>query len=69
MRDYMMRTFQPFLPPGRALELGCYMGDSTAWLTARLPAADASSLPIAVSVLGRFDRSLHRSRRDGQRQE
>jgi 2-polyprenyl-3-methyl-5-hydroxy-6-metoxy-1,4-benzoquinol methylase len=33
VRGYMMRAFDPFLPKGRALELGCYLGDSTAWLT------------------------------------
>jgi SAM-dependent methyltransferase len=32
VRGYMMRAFTPFLPKGRALELGCYRGDSTAWL-------------------------------------
>ncbi|HZZ90105.1 MAG TPA: class I SAM-dependent methyltransferase [Caulobacteraceae bacterium] len=32
VRGYMMRTFEPFLPPGRALELGCYIGESTEWL-------------------------------------
>lgn len=31
-RRYMMRAFAPFLPKGRALELGCYMGESTEWL-------------------------------------
>lgn len=32
VRAYMMRAFEPFLPPGRALELGCYLGESTEWL-------------------------------------
>ncbi|CAO4172672.1 Methyltransferase family protein [Methylorubrum aminovorans] len=32
-RRYMMRAFAPFLPQGRALELGCYLGESTEWLT------------------------------------
>lgn len=35
VRAYMMRAFDPFLPQGRALELGCYMGDSTEWLVQR----------------------------------
>jgi SAM-dependent methyltransferase len=35
VRGYMMRAFDPFLPAGRALELGCYLGDSTAWLVDR----------------------------------
>ena len=29
LRQYTMRTLEPFLPPGRALELGCYLGDVT----------------------------------------
>ncbi len=35
VRQYMMRAFEPFMPPGRALELGCYKGDSTVWLAGR----------------------------------
>lgn len=35
VRAYMMRAFEPFLPEGRALELGCYLGESTAWLAGR----------------------------------
>lgn len=29
LRDYMMQSFQPFLVPGRVLEMGCYMGEFT----------------------------------------
>jgi 2-polyprenyl-3-methyl-5-hydroxy-6-metoxy-1,4-benzoquinol methylase len=29
LRGYMMRALEPFLRPGRALELGCYTGDVT----------------------------------------
>jgi 2-polyprenyl-3-methyl-5-hydroxy-6-metoxy-1,4-benzoquinol methylase len=29
VRRYMMRTFAPHFPPGRALELGCYTGEVT----------------------------------------
>lgn len=29
LRNYMMKTFSPFLPKGKALELGCYKGDVT----------------------------------------
>ena len=29
LRHYMMQTFKPFLPKGKALELGCYKGDVT----------------------------------------
>ena len=35
VRRYMMRAFAPLMPPGRALELGCYKGDSTKWLAER----------------------------------
>jgi SAM-dependent methyltransferase len=35
VRSYMMRAFEPLLPDGRALELGCYLGDSTEWLIGR----------------------------------
>lgn len=35
VRAYMMRAFDPFLPAGRALELGCYKGESTQWLAGR----------------------------------
>jgi len=33
MHRFMMRTFEPFLPEGKALELGCYKGDVTELLT------------------------------------
>src|ERR1700682_5237337 len=29
LREYMMQSFLPFLVKGRALELGCYMGEFT----------------------------------------
>jgi 2-polyprenyl-3-methyl-5-hydroxy-6-metoxy-1,4-benzoquinol methylase len=32
LRGYMMRAFRPFLPTGRAVEVGCYEGDFTALL-------------------------------------
>jgi 2-polyprenyl-3-methyl-5-hydroxy-6-metoxy-1,4-benzoquinol methylase len=32
LRRYMMRTLEPFLPAGRALEMGCYLGDVTEML-------------------------------------
>jgi 2-polyprenyl-3-methyl-5-hydroxy-6-metoxy-1,4-benzoquinol methylase len=31
----MMRALDPFLPPGRALEMGCYLGDVTEMLAER----------------------------------
>ena len=35
LRGYIMRTLDPFLVPGRALEMGCYMGDVTEMIAAR----------------------------------
>ena len=35
LRHYMMRALDPFLPRGKALELGCYTGDVTELLAAR----------------------------------
>ena len=35
MRHWMMRTLEPFLRPGSALELGCHMGEFTCLLDAR----------------------------------
>ena len=35
LRQYMMRSLDPFLPPGKALEMGCYLGDVTEMLAAR----------------------------------
>lgn len=35
LRRFMMRSFEPLLPPGRALELGCYQGEFTQLLTGR----------------------------------
>lgn len=49
VRSYMMKTFQPFLPDGRALELGCYLGDSTEWLARRY--ADLTVIEAAPSLV------------------
>src|ERR687888_447053 len=35
LRGYIMRTLDPFLPPGKALEMGCYTGDVTELIAAR----------------------------------
>ncbi len=29
LRDYMMETFKPYFRPGKALEMGCYLGEFT----------------------------------------
>jgi 2-polyprenyl-3-methyl-5-hydroxy-6-metoxy-1,4-benzoquinol methylase len=49
VRGYMMRTFEPFLPAGRALELGCYLGESTEWLAGRY--ADLTVIEAAPSLV------------------
>jgi 2-polyprenyl-3-methyl-5-hydroxy-6-metoxy-1,4-benzoquinol methylase len=35
LRHYVMRSLDPFLPPGKALEMGCYTGDVTEMIAAR----------------------------------
>src|SRR5664279_3847541 len=62
-RGYMMRTFAPFLPRGRALEMGCYQGEFTKMLAARYQdltvieaaselIADARAQPFEEGTLG-----------------
>jgi 2-polyprenyl-3-methyl-5-hydroxy-6-metoxy-1,4-benzoquinol methylase len=48
----MMRAFQPLLPTGRALELGCYQGESTEWLAryyTDLTVVEAASSLVALA--------------------
>ena len=50
LRGYMMRAIDPFLRPGRALELGCYKGDVTELLAQRyenLTVVEASAELVA----------------------
>jgi 2-polyprenyl-3-methyl-5-hydroxy-6-metoxy-1,4-benzoquinol methylase len=52
LRRYMMRTIDPFLPSGKALEMGCYMGDVTEMLAARyddLTVIEASDELVAAA--------------------
>ena len=35
LRRYIMRTLDPFLPSGKALEMGCYTGDMTELIAGR----------------------------------
>ncbi|WP_411288342.1 class I SAM-dependent methyltransferase [Phenylobacterium sp.] len=68
MHDYMLRTFRDLLPPGRALELGCFEGEFTKKLAAifsDLTVVEGSSDLIGVArtkapppvafVLSRFE--------------
>jgi 2-polyprenyl-3-methyl-5-hydroxy-6-metoxy-1,4-benzoquinol methylase len=50
LRRYMMRTLDPFLPSGRALEMGCYMGEVTEMLAARY--ADLTVLEASEELVG-----------------
>jgi 2-polyprenyl-3-methyl-5-hydroxy-6-metoxy-1,4-benzoquinol methylase len=52
LRGYMLRTLDPFLTAGKALELGCYTGDVTELLASRyadLTVVEASSDLIATT--------------------
>src|ERR671937_1863385 len=64
LRRYIMRTLDPFLPPGRALEMGCYTGDVTELIAARyddLTVIEASAELVAAASarLGRRARFVH----------
>ena len=52
LRGYIMRTLDPFLPAGKALEMGCYTGDVTELIAARytdLTVVEASDELVAVA--------------------
>jgi 2-polyprenyl-3-methyl-5-hydroxy-6-metoxy-1,4-benzoquinol methylase len=52
LRHYVMRSLDPFLPPGRALEMGCYTGDVTEMIAARyadLTVIEASEELVAAA--------------------
>jgi 2-polyprenyl-3-methyl-5-hydroxy-6-metoxy-1,4-benzoquinol methylase len=52
LRKYMMRTLRPFMPPGKALEMGCYKGEVTEMLArhyADLTVIEASSDLVAIA--------------------
>lgn len=64
LRGYMMRTLDPFLRPGRALELGCYKGDVTELIAQRyadVTVVEASDELIAATTrrLGTRVRFVH----------
>jgi 2-polyprenyl-3-methyl-5-hydroxy-6-metoxy-1,4-benzoquinol methylase len=64
LRRYIMRTLEPFLPEGRALEMGCYTGDVTELIAARyddLTVIEASAELVAAASarLGRRARFVH----------
>ena len=40
LRRYIMRALDPFLPPGKALEMGCYTGDMTELIAAAVRRSD-----------------------------
>jgi len=49
LRGYMMQTFRPWLPRGRALELGCYRGEFTALLAEHY--ADLTVIEAAANLI------------------
>jgi 2-polyprenyl-3-methyl-5-hydroxy-6-metoxy-1,4-benzoquinol methylase len=52
LRRYIMRALEPFLPSGRALEMGCYTGEMTALLAERyedLTVVEASDELVAAA--------------------
>jgi 2-polyprenyl-3-methyl-5-hydroxy-6-metoxy-1,4-benzoquinol methylase len=52
LRRYIMRTLEPFLLPGRALEMGCYTGDMTELIAGRyrdLTVIEASAELVAAT--------------------
>jgi 2-polyprenyl-3-methyl-5-hydroxy-6-metoxy-1,4-benzoquinol methylase len=52
LRRYMLRTLDPFLVPGKALEMGCFMGEVTEMLAQRyddLTVIEASDQLVAVA--------------------
>ena len=64
LRGYIMRTLDPFLVPGRALEMGCYKGDVTELIAERyadVTVIEASGELIAAASarLGRRASFLH----------
>ncbi len=64
LRGYIMRTFEPFLPRGRALEMGCYTGEMTAMIADRyddvtVVEASAELIAAARARLGGRAKFLH----------
>ena len=52
LRGYVLRTLEPFLRAGKALEMGCYRGDTTVLLADRFPdltVIEASDELVAVA--------------------
>jgi 2-polyprenyl-3-methyl-5-hydroxy-6-metoxy-1,4-benzoquinol methylase len=64
LRRYIMRALDPFLPPGRALEMGCYTGDMTELIAERYPdltviEASGELVAAASARLGRRATFVH----------
>jgi 2-polyprenyl-3-methyl-5-hydroxy-6-metoxy-1,4-benzoquinol methylase len=64
LRRFIMRTLDPFLPAGKALEMGCYTGEVTELLADRyadLTAIEAAEEPLAAARarLGRRATFVH----------
>jgi 2-polyprenyl-3-methyl-5-hydroxy-6-metoxy-1,4-benzoquinol methylase len=64
LRRYIMRTLDPFLPDGKALEMGCYTGDVTELIAERYDdvtviEGSAELVAAASARLGRRARFVH----------
>jgi 2-polyprenyl-3-methyl-5-hydroxy-6-metoxy-1,4-benzoquinol methylase len=64
LRRYVMRSLDPFMPPGKALEMGCYTGDVTEMIAERyvdLTVIEASEELVAAARarLGRRAAFVH----------
>lgn len=53
MHKYMLRTFNPFLMPGNALELGCLKGDFTSRLLTKFTSVDAVEASSEASTFAK----------------
>src|SRR5262249_12595588 len=76
LRRYMIRALDPFMPPGKALEMGCYKGEVTEMLAGRyrdltvieasdeLAAIARQRVPSAQFITARFEDTSLRDRFD-----
>lgn len=56
LRRYLMRTLDPFMIPGKALEMGCYLGDVTEMIAERY--ADLTVIEASEELVGAATRRI-----------
>ncbi len=56
LRQYMIRTFKPFLMPGKALEMGCYEGEFTAIISEHFE--DLTVIEAADSLIAKAKQNV-----------